>query len=117
MSFRRDTKSRRTDRTPRHGESRQGRSETMGEPHAGERQYTEVLAGPQRGRTPERSGLSVADRSRASGTPSSSECRGEQHCCERPDTMSGPVRSETMDGVASRHERRDQTENTRPDEE
>jgi hypothetical protein len=43
---------------------RLGRSETTGEPHRGERQYTEVLAGPQRGRMPERRG-----RSRASDSP------------------------------------------------
>jgi hypothetical protein len=50
---------------------------------------------------------------RSSGPPSLNECKGEQHCCERPDTMSGPVRSETKEGEASRDERLDSTKETR----
>ena len=69
-----------------------------------ERPHTDVRAGPQRG-------MDARASRHASGPPSSSEHRGEPHVGERRYRKYRPVRSETMDGEASRRERLDQTEN------
>jgi hypothetical protein len=63
------------------------------------------LGRPQRGRS-----RSVADRSHASGPPSSSEHKGESHATSASAGMHLQVRSEAGAG-ASRCEGRDQTKN------
>jgi hypothetical protein len=71
----------------------------MGEPHAGERRDREVAAGPLAKQEAQRRGgngiegpgprLREATQSHAFESPSPGECRGEQHCCERPDRSPG----------------------------